>query len=210
MTYSQNIQMWYWTAKDYVLNFFEHIPIIGGLVRPRWRDHWDVTGQIIFTLFFALLPSLLFGFYDYVITGETKCAISAIYKTIEHGELFMISASLLGPISYLALVDDKTIDPFPNRTSIIFTTMAILIFVSIGYIALNKSDATNASEAIEVSIWMLLITVFMVYLISVYKNARAPKLTEQTIRTQQEQKSETFITNWQNKIGEPEISFGGN
>lgn len=174
------------------------IPLIGGLTNTKLQDHWVTAGQLVFMIFFALLPSLLFGFYDYVLNGEIHKAIEAIKQTISHGELFMISASLLGPISYLALFDNKTIDPFPNRTSIIFTTIAILIFSSVAYIAVNKLNGDSISDiSINISVIFLGLAIFMVYLITVYQNSRLPDINEMSLRQQEADKTEQIIQHWQ-------------
>lgn len=188
------------------------IPLIGGLWKSGWDDHWHAIGQLIFTIFFALLPSILFGFYDYVLAGNLEQSWNAVKKTISHGELFMVSASLLGPITYLALFDFKKNDPFPNRSSIIFVSIAILIFTAVGYIAVNKtSESFIPVVSINMSFVVLLMTIFLVYLISVYQNSRMREITEKYLRKQQEEKSEGYIDHWKKHMPlQPEITFGGN
>lgn len=199
------------TFKGFIARYSDKTPLIGGLRHTRWSDHWHASGQLIFTIFFALLPSILFGFYDYVLAGNMQQSWLAINKTISHGELFMVSASLLGPISYLALFDSKKLDPFPNRSSIIFTSIAILIFTSVGYIAVNKASQNIVPNvSINMSVVMLLLTIFLVYLISVYQNSRMPNMTEQIFREQQEVDVNSYVQHWMDESSNPNISFGRN
>lgn len=183
------------SAKDFLIkasSVFEKVPLLGGLVECEWGDHWDSFRQVVLNLLISTMPIwlatlVLFGRSQ----GSTAEFYAALRSTVCHGELFMYCTALLAPIFWLALVDPPGARPFPSKLSHV-TLMVVIDIVAALYFGLGIAGyQLNQSVIFPLSIWMFVLSVFLLYLGTVYHSSRLPDAAKE-FRNQESDFSEEY------------------
>lgn len=138
-------------------------------------DHLYALGQTLLVISFALAPTILVALASLVqvdhptfqfVWGEAK-------ETFEKGELLMISTSILGPITYLAMTEQgPNMESLLNKKSILYACITILILSSAAYMLIVDEQKVN--NIFSVSLYLFIPTVVIYYFVAAYQNVRVP------------------------------------
>ena len=100
-------------------------PLIGGLLYCEWSDHWHAIKEFFTTVFWAFMPIWLGAFVAYVMDMSGKISyLSQLHKALINGEPYIYASSLLAPVFYMALDENKSIRSF-------YSKLAHMIFVGL-------------------------------------------------------------------------------
>ena len=150
------------------------IPLIGGLTYCSKRNCWDAGAELISKLILSLSPIWIWVFYVLAFTNDykTKNIIGIVKDTVSQGELLLYCTSLLAPIFYMALSErHKSAHEFPNKLSHIILVVSIIVLSSVFYSFRKVGLAVNTENVFPISAGLYSVSVFLIYLATVYKNS---------------------------------------
>lgn len=152
------------------------MPLFGGLVDCGLSDHWEAAQQLFVVLVFSTIPIWLGSFLVWI-TGEASGLPGlgeALRGSVENGELFIFSTTLLAPIFWIALIDPPGARIFPSKVSHMLF-IGVVNLVAAGVFGIQKSGRPlNTNAALTISFWLFLFSLLLLYLGTVYHNSRLP------------------------------------
>lgn len=152
--------------------------IISRLFKSELRFREEATSEVGTTLLWATMPIWLGAIVMWLL-GEYGL-IAALKNNISTGELFILSATIMGPIFYMALGESRGLSRFPSKLPHM-NYVAIIIAVSAIVFGLQRSHQTIAPDLIVYfSCFVFIISVVLLYTATVCKNETLPDSVEAT------------------------------
>jgi hypothetical protein len=152
---------------------FKRIPIISGLSNCSAGDHWEALQEVLITVIFATIPIWLIFFIISLTRQEADPDLfTNLSGHVNNGELFIYSVSIIAPVMYIALKDPPGAKEFPSRLSHIIIIFVVAILSSAGFAVQKSILLSNTKFAIDVSLTLFSISIFILYIATVYKHMR--------------------------------------
>jgi hypothetical protein len=161
-----------------VKRFCRNIPLLGGLVDARWRDHREAIKEIGINIFVSTAPIWLGVLFLELFRKYELPLGQAIRKNVETGELFLYATSILAPLYYFIFKEGDGIQRFPNAGSFILSSLIVVLVGVAGFTftrlgpVLGISLSWDEATVFTFSLKLYLISIIIVYLAHVYRNRR--------------------------------------
>jgi hypothetical protein len=161
------------TADD-LRNLAREVPLLGGLVDCDGPDHWEALGQTFVVLLLSTTPIWLATLIIYGMGTDLKYSAltKALGSTVAKGELFMYCTALLAPIFWIALVDPPLARKFPSKVSHMVFIVVIDVVAAVFFGLTIAGKQLNEVFTFEVSMYMFLFSIVLLYLGTVYHISR--------------------------------------
>ena len=151
------------------------IPLLGPLVDCHLRDHTDALTQTFTILLLSTAPLWLGGLVIYAVNTQNNLTlISALLRTMEHGELFMYGTALLAPMFWVALVDPRGARIFPSKIPHMVLIAVIELIASVFFGLIVAGNAVKPGFTFHLSVVVFWTSLFLLYLGTVYHSNRLP------------------------------------
>ena len=178
--------------KESIKSFIRMIPIFSGLPDVRKVDHWEALKEFTANLIGSTMPLWVGTFVVLVLSkGVIGSYCEAFRGNINNGELFIYATSTLAPIYYMSLVDPPRARQFPTKLSHIITVSIIMVLSAVAFGLERAGQKLNNEFAYHSSIIFFILSLLLVYLATVYKNARFD-LTEEELQEPERKFSKSF------------------
>lgn len=159
---------------------FRNIPLIGPLADCSLRDHWETTVQMFLILLFSTAPLWLGSLVIFATSTEKHLRFTAAFMcTIDNGQLFMYCTALLAPVVWMALVDPPGARVFPSKLAHIVLVVVIDLISSVFFALIIAAKALVQPFTFRFSVELFAISMFLLYLGTVYHTSRLPDAAEE-------------------------------
>ncbi len=161
-----------------VKRFCRSIPLLGGLVDARGRDHLEAMKEIGINILVSTAPIWLGCLFLELFRKYELPLGQAIGKNVETGELFLYATSILAPLYYFIFKEEEGIQRFPNAGSFILLSLVVVLVGVAGFTftrlgpVLGISLSWDEATMFTFSLTLYLISIVIVYLAHVYRNWR--------------------------------------
>ncbi|MCB8878404.1 hypothetical protein [Acidisoma silvae] len=161
-----------------IKSFFRHLPLIGGLVDARWRDHREAINEVGVNILLSTMPIWLGCIFFLLAHNFSMSLGEAITHNVENGELFLYATSILAPLFYFIFKDYDGIRKFPNAASFMVLSVIVLLVGGCGFSftrlgpLLGINYQWNSSTLFIFSAAVYAAAIVIVYLAHVYRNWR--------------------------------------
>ena len=158
--------------------FFRGLPIIGGLVDARWRDHREALSEVGINIGLSTAPIWLGCLFLYVAKKFQMPLWDVLIRNVENGELFIYSTGIVAPLFYFIFKEDEGTRRFPNARSFMFAAAIVLLIGGCGFAVTRLLTVLGVAIPWEettfffCSMLLYLASAFIVYLAHVYRNWR--------------------------------------
>jgi hypothetical protein len=161
------------TREEFKLKARE-VPIFGGLVDCRGRDHWDALGQSFVLFVLSSMPIWLGTLIVYAMGDKVGCLgfKLALLSTFSRGELFMYATASLAPIFWIALTEPPGAREFPGKVSHIVLMVIISVIAAVFFGLLTAGNRLNMRFTFDLSVLMFLGSVVLLYLGILYHESQ--------------------------------------
>jgi hypothetical protein len=161
-----------------VRKFFRGLPLVGGLVDARWRDHREAMKEVGVNILLSTAPIWL-GCLFLVVARKFKMPLDeVVIRNVENGELFLYATSIIAPLYYFIFKDQEGNQKFPNAGSFMLISALVLLVGGCGF-AVTRLGAVLGTKfpwdegtLFAFSLMLYLVSIIIVYLAHVYKNWR--------------------------------------
>lgn len=152
---------------------FQRVPLFGPLVDCTWPDHWEAIREITVELFWSMMPLWLGAFVIVLQASQRRPTLTAaLLTTISNGELLLYAASLLSPIFWIALHDRPRAKVFPSKLPHMVLTAFVIAFAAFTFGLQRSTLQLDGGVVLSSSLAFFVIAVVLLYLATVYNNAR--------------------------------------
>jgi hypothetical protein len=123
----------------------DHTPLIGCFSSTSLIYHKEAAGEFFTTMVLAFVPIWLGGFIMLISAGFKEGGLdwTALAPLVNHGELFIISASVVAPVMYIVTRDQPSTKKFHSKYYFIVLTQ-VLVLIAAGLITLQRVDSSFA------------------------------------------------------------------
>jgi hypothetical protein len=161
-----------------IKKFCRHLPVIGGLVDARWRDHREALKEVGVNVLLSTAPIWLGCLFLLLFQTSGMSLGDVIIRNVENGELFIYATSILAPLYYFIFKDSEGNQKFPNAGSFMLISAIVLLVGGCGF-AVTRLGAVLGTNfrwddvtLFAFSLTLYVISVLIVYLAHVYRNWR--------------------------------------
>jgi len=164
-----------------------------GLQVPPWvqislKSTKQATVEFLFVSILALMPLWLGGFVKLVTSADPFAYLNGY---LLNGEALLLCSSLIGPLIYTIITDDKdasgNINPFPFRSFIFLTIIVVCIISAVVFALGNQNNSSGQSPLDAAVVWTVstvitfvsLIIWFVVSIVRISRESGAPAMMRQ-------------------------------
>ena len=159
-----------------LMKILRFIPILRDLQDTTLEDHKESCKELFATLFVSTMPIWLGAFIiKLTVAFEVDTNyFGAIRTLISNGELFLYASSLLAPVLYIALKERGEGRVFPAKLAHIIVLFLTVALTSAVFTAQRTADSINKEFLYNVSIYVYVIAIVMMYIAIVLNNNLLP------------------------------------
>lgn len=166
------------------------IPLLGGLVECDRDDHWKAVQQTVVVLLLSTMPVWLGTLIVYALgANASRSALWAAFLstlTRTRTEILMISTALLAPIFWMALKDPKGAREFPSKISHMILVTLINSIAAVFFGLATAGENLNPKITFWISVAILLASLGLLYLGTVYHEHRMPDAPDEFRRQEED------------------------
>jgi hypothetical protein len=163
---------------DQLLKLIKKVPVIGCLVDIPIQAQKEAAFEMIISITFSTLPiwilTLVLGTRDHIIDRTCQETFShglghhiwaAFKDSVANGELFMLSAAILGPVLYLGFRNfgKKETEIFPSIRSQMFIFVVISLVSTALFLLLRLESLESRPELFNASLWIYGICIALLF-----------------------------------------------
>ena len=158
--------------------FCRGIPILGGLVDARWRDHREAISEVGINIVLSTAPIWLGCLFLVVVRKFEMPMWDVVNANVENGELFIYSTGSVAPLFYFIFKEDEGTKKFPNARSFMVFSAIVLLVGGCGFAitrllkVLGMASPWDERTLFACSLSLYLASAVIVYLAHVYRNWR--------------------------------------
>lgn len=193
------------------------IPLIGELRNSKRSSIIDAAKEMLYSTIFSTLPIWFFPVVSWLFLAESPSIYTNIYSTVNQGDLYIYSSSLVGPLIFAITYNyaewggdnrspnasriGKLAFEFPYGTSFFFISISICMIAAIcfglqRFVMLGLISAKlNIASMLTASIFLYVFSLVCLFCVSVYKNELA------NFSTSDSKNTKNFINEWNTRNG---------
>ena len=159
-----------------VKRIFRKLPLLGGLVDARVKDHTEAISEVGLNILLSTVPISLGAILMKLHRDTESTWVQLMLDNVQSGELFLYATALLGPLYYFIFKEYTNVPNFPKGRSFMVAAVCILV-ISVGLfsaqrveILFNRGSILDRAVIFSMSWKIYLTSVAVVYLAHVYKN----------------------------------------
>ena len=164
------------------------LPLVGRVFECGLGEHWKTLEELSSGLFWSMLP-IWVGTYIAFLKGPLfnwTGLRGAFGGAIEGGELFIYAAAFLAPISWIVHRDPPGAGEFPSKLAHTILTAVLTVFSAISFALQRTGQAVNPTALHALSIIFFWLSLFLIYLATLYHNHRLPASLPEEMRSQED------------------------
>lgn len=148
-------------------------PLIGGLTYCEWGDHWNAMKEFTTTILWAFMPIWLGAFVAYVMDMTSDPSyLSKLHDALKNGELYIYASSLLAPVFYMALDENKNMRSFYGKLAHMIFVGFIIVISAVLFLMKRLNVIYNEPVVVKVSYSLMCVSAAIYYIAIVYNNNR--------------------------------------
>ena len=154
------------------------LPIVGGLVDTRTRDHKEALTEVSLNVVLSTIP-IWFGALIMLADMQNRDTYFVnLVNNMRNGELYLYSTAMLSPLYYFIFKEIREFPHFPSSRMLMLVS-GLIILLSAGFFAIQKANSIFGFEQrldedfiFSWSWKVYLMAILIVYVAHVYKHLR--------------------------------------